>query len=401
RDDRAAAIDWLDRLGNPYVSSGFDPEGKAAVDWGVTGAPETFLIDSDGTILHKRISPRSAVDEGPRLAVGRVARARGRRFRGERAGGIRRRDRRRALSRVDPGDSLPEVPQREHRGVECAGGGRPATRGAETHRRGRIRRRDQDILVGALWRVRAVQAAHDAHDVRRLGRTVLAVGGGRIRLLANARREGPTAARRGAPAVTQTFWTVAALFFGVAFLILFVPVWRHKKRGGRWSIPGIVAAVLIAPLAAVLYGYVSNWDAEIAERTSQENAVLDQLAQQLERTPNDLQGWTLLAASYMQVGRYEEGRAAYQRVWALTRAPDDELKIAYAESQILADRATLTGEAGRLIEEVLQSRPNDPKALWYGGHVALELGRDDDVRARWSRLLTMNIPEEVARVVQT
>lgn len=60
RDDRAAAIDWLGRLGNPYVSSGFDPEGKTAIDWGVTGAPETFLIGSDGTILHKHISPLTA-----------------------------------------------------------------------------------------------------------------------------------------------------------------------------------------------------------------------------------------------------------------------------------------------------------------------------------------------------
>jgi cytochrome c biogenesis protein CcmG/thiol:disulfide interchange protein DsbE len=60
RDDRAAAIDWLDKLGNPYVSSGFDPDGIAAIDWGVTGAPETFLIGSDGTILHKHISPLTA-----------------------------------------------------------------------------------------------------------------------------------------------------------------------------------------------------------------------------------------------------------------------------------------------------------------------------------------------------
>lgn len=57
KDERGLAIEWLDRLGNPYVSSGFDPEGKAAVDWGVTGAPETFLIGKDGTILHKHISP--------------------------------------------------------------------------------------------------------------------------------------------------------------------------------------------------------------------------------------------------------------------------------------------------------------------------------------------------------
>jgi cytochrome c biogenesis protein CcmG/thiol:disulfide interchange protein DsbE len=60
KDDRAAAVDWLARLGNPYVSSGFDPDGKAAIDWGVTGAPETFLIGSDGTILHKHISPLTA-----------------------------------------------------------------------------------------------------------------------------------------------------------------------------------------------------------------------------------------------------------------------------------------------------------------------------------------------------
>jgi cytochrome c-type biogenesis protein CcmH len=196
------------------------------------------------------------------------------------------------------------------------------------------------------------------------------------------------------------FWIVAALFCGVAILILLVPTWRHRARGGRWSVPGIVASALVAPLAIALYLYGSNWDAELAERVSQENALLEQLAQHLEGNPNDLQGWRLLAASYMQAGRYDEGRAAYQRVWALTRQPDDELKLAYAESQILSDRATLTGEAGRLVEEVLGSRPNDPKALWYGGHVALELGRDDDVRDRWSRLLTMNIPEEVARVVQ-
>ena len=57
RDDRRAAIEWLSRLGNPYVSSAFDADSSVAIDWGVTGAPETFLIGSDGTILHRHISP--------------------------------------------------------------------------------------------------------------------------------------------------------------------------------------------------------------------------------------------------------------------------------------------------------------------------------------------------------
>ncbi len=55
RDDRALALGWLTELGNPYVSVAFDPEGRTAIDWGVYGAPETFLISAEGVILKKRI----------------------------------------------------------------------------------------------------------------------------------------------------------------------------------------------------------------------------------------------------------------------------------------------------------------------------------------------------------
>jgi cytochrome c-type biogenesis protein CcmH len=200
--------------------------------------------------------------------------------------------------------------------------------------------------------------------------------------------------------VTAAFWIVAAVLCAVAVAILFVPVWRHKHRAGRWSPAGLLATVLVAPLALGLYTYVSNWDPQYAARADRENELLTQLIAHLESNPSDVQGWRLLGASYMQLGRYDEGRAAFQRVWSLTRAPDDELKLAYAESQILSDRASLTGEAGRLVEEVLASRPGDPKALWYGGLVALELGRVDAVRTRWTSLLALNPPEEVERVVR-
>ena len=197
--------------------------------------------------------------------------------------------------------------------------------------------------------------------------------------------------------MSATFWTVAALFCGVAILILLVPLWR----GRRWSVAGVAASVLIAPLAVALYLAVSNWDPQLADRANRETELLEQLAQHLESNPNDLEGWRLLAASYMQLGRYAEGRAAYERAWTLTAEPDDELKLAYAEALILADRSTVTGEAGRLVEEVLAANPGNAKALWYGGIVALELGRDDAVRTRWTRLLALNPPEDVARVVQT
>jgi cytochrome c biogenesis protein CcmG/thiol:disulfide interchange protein DsbE len=57
RDDRALALGWLTQLGNPYVSVAYDPEGRTAIDWGVYGAPETFLIDGEGRVVRKHVGP--------------------------------------------------------------------------------------------------------------------------------------------------------------------------------------------------------------------------------------------------------------------------------------------------------------------------------------------------------
>ena len=47
------------KTGDPYIVSAFDPDGKAALDWGVYGAPETFLIDAEGIIRAKHVGPVS------------------------------------------------------------------------------------------------------------------------------------------------------------------------------------------------------------------------------------------------------------------------------------------------------------------------------------------------------
>jgi cytochrome c biogenesis protein CcmG, thiol:disulfide interchange protein DsbE len=56
-DDRGQALQWLQQLGDPYAVSAFDGEGRVAIDWGVYGAPETFLIDANGKVIHKHIAP--------------------------------------------------------------------------------------------------------------------------------------------------------------------------------------------------------------------------------------------------------------------------------------------------------------------------------------------------------
>ena len=48
---------FLGALGNPYAAVGVDPNGRASIDWGVYGVPETFIVGPDGTIRHKHIGP--------------------------------------------------------------------------------------------------------------------------------------------------------------------------------------------------------------------------------------------------------------------------------------------------------------------------------------------------------
>ncbi len=56
-DEREKAKQWLEQLGNPYTAVAFDTEGRTAIDWGVYGAPETFLVDGQGRVIYKFITP--------------------------------------------------------------------------------------------------------------------------------------------------------------------------------------------------------------------------------------------------------------------------------------------------------------------------------------------------------
>lgn len=59
KDDPQSALQWLNEWGNPYKISGFDQDGKAAMNLGVYGTPETFLIDQAGIIRYRHIGPLS------------------------------------------------------------------------------------------------------------------------------------------------------------------------------------------------------------------------------------------------------------------------------------------------------------------------------------------------------
>ncbi|PXX90990.1 DsbE family thiol:disulfide interchange protein [Marinobacter vulgaris] len=55
KDNRDDALVWLDRLGDPYQVSIYDPRGRLGFDLGVYGAPETYVIDGEGIVRHRHV----------------------------------------------------------------------------------------------------------------------------------------------------------------------------------------------------------------------------------------------------------------------------------------------------------------------------------------------------------
>ncbi len=56
-EDKSAGPDWLKKIGDPYTLAGDDPKSRAAIAFGVTGAPETFLVDQKGVVRYKHVGP--------------------------------------------------------------------------------------------------------------------------------------------------------------------------------------------------------------------------------------------------------------------------------------------------------------------------------------------------------
>ena len=75
KDQAAAARRFLGRYGNPFAAVGVDGDGRAAIEWGVYGMPETFVVDGKGRIAYKHVGPISAETLETKIIPGNPGRA--------------------------------------------------------------------------------------------------------------------------------------------------------------------------------------------------------------------------------------------------------------------------------------------------------------------------------------
>lgn len=170
----------------------------------------------------------------------------------------------------------------------------------------------------------------------------------------------------------------------------------------------VLLGILIPALAAGLYLSIGNWrvatgDEQLAAQQSV-NQMVESLAKRLNTTdPDDAKGWVMLGRSYVVMGRYTDAVSAYEHAHRLTGDSDPDLLADYAEAIILAnpdDPAKLAADAAPLVSKALTAAPNDPKALWYSGVLALKANNKALAIQRWRKVLEQNPSPEIRQMVE-
>lgn len=203
------------------------------------------------------------------------------------------------------------------------------------------------------------------------------------------------------------FLILAVLLTLAAGLAVLWPLLRRPEARAPLA---AVAAALALP-AFVLFGYLaaSNYDwsrppAPVPAAAAASTAPLEEAVQTLEARlktePGDQAGWVLLGSSYTALGRADDAFRAYDEALRLSGGTNLEARLGVAEAQLLKDRDALAGEAGTTIEAVLALAPDNPKALWYGGLVALARGDNAAAEQRWSALLGLSPPPRIREIVE-
>ena len=207
------------------------------------------------------------------------------------------------------------------------------------------------------------------------------------------------------------FWSIAALAWLLLLLVLLKPLFRrqgtdqppkpstHKKR----LLVSVAAAAFIVVSSASLYVYWSNGYSILIASSDIESDMVqltEHLAQRLQQSPDDPQGWLLLASSYGAMEEYDKAVTAYEQAERYTEL-EAWARIAYAEV-LLVTEGSLNDKAKGLLEVAVASSPDDPKGLFLIGLAHLERANHLQTISYWERLLTLlETGDPLANAVET
>ena len=216
-----------------------------------------------------------------------------------------------------------------------------------------------------------------------------------------------------------TFLLLSAAMVVAALIMLLLPLLRAEPATAKGepsaprAVPVAVLVMIALPFgAAALYGNLSSfpWDNPAAATASagahaqdggSMEEVIAQLEARLQASPGDAEGWRMLGRTLLVTGRAADAVTAYEKASSLTGGKDPNVELDLAEALVLTDDPAVVPRASAIIDATLATDGTSQKALWYSGLMALRAGDSETTKARWTKLLEGNPPEEIRQLVVT
>jgi cytochrome c-type biogenesis protein CcmH len=190
---------------------------------------------------------------------------------------------------------------------------------------------------------------------------------------------------------------------------------KPAKQGPASTLLVVAIALAIPAAALALYGVIGTpsallppeqqaamaaGDAPHALSREQMDGLVAKLAQKLKDNPNDVEGWRMLARSFVAIGRLPEAVQAYEEANKL-RPNDADLLADYADALALANNRSLEGKPEQLIKQALAADPKHQKSLALMGTVAFNRNDFPNAAMWWKKLLaTVEPGSDAAKAIQ-
>jgi len=179
----------------------------------------------------------------------------------------------------------------------------------------------------------------------------------------------------------------------LAVLCVALPLLRGGGRP-RAPVAALAAAGLLVAGSAAIYLARSNasW---VAPATTASGTSVSELVERTRRDPADRAAWLQLAQEYTNIEQYALALRAYDRANTLGGGNDPAALAGMGEAMLLGGGTARADTASDLFERALKLDPHSPKALFYSGLLAMNAGRLELARSRFSAMLELDPPQSV------
>ncbi len=202
----------------------------------------------------------------------------------------------------------------------------------------------------------------------------------------------------------------------IAVALFAWPLLGSKKfslpSANRW-LTVVLTAVVVAVISGGIYiGHLykngGEWHADNVPAENSSNVevsaqlmqTIKQLEEQVAQDPKSVSTLVKLGAANVMAHRADQAVGIYQHAYDLSQGQDIEAVTGLAEALLMKRDEQSFMRGSQLLDEALKLQPLNPKALWYGGMVALQMENPRLARERFRSMLTLNPPDKVRTMLE-